>query len=92
MKLFARDVRYDVESFTWDDEERRHLRARLDVLYFHLSGLSRGDAGCVMDTFPIVRRHEESEFGGYRTRDMVLAYMNAGGRGCGDEGCGVKCM
>ena len=30
-----------------------------------------------MDTFPIVRRQNESEFGSYRTRDMVLAYMNA---------------
>ena len=30
-----------------------------------------------MDTFPIVRRQDESAFGSYRTRDMVLAYMNA---------------
>ena len=31
-----------------------------------------------MGTFPIVRRQDgESAFGSYRTRDMVLAYMNA---------------
>ena len=30
-----------------------------------------------METFPIVRRQDEAEFGIYRTREMVLAYMNA---------------
>ena len=63
-------------SFPWNDD-RRHLRARLDALYFHLYGLSRDDAGYVLDTFPIVRREDEKQFGHYRTRDMVLAYMNA---------------
>ena len=77
MRPFARDLGYDGEPFRWDDEERRHLRARLDALYFHLYGLGREDAGYVMDTFPIVRRQDESAFGSYRTRDMVLAYMNA---------------
>ena len=46
--------------FRWDEEERRHLRGRLDALYFHLYGLSREDAGYVLDTFPIVRRQDEA--------------------------------
>ena len=77
MRSFAQDLGYDGEPFPWDVEERRHLRARLDALYFHLYGLSREDAEYVMDTFPIVKRQDEAEFGKYRTRDMVLAYMNA---------------
>ena len=77
MRPFARDLGYDGEPFRWDVEERRHLRARLDALYFHLYGLSREDTGYVMETFPIVRRQDEAEFGCYRTREMVLAYMNA---------------
>ena len=77
MRPFAQDVGYDGEPFTWDDEERRHLRARLDALYFHLYGLNKEDAEYVMETFPIVRRHDNAAFGFYRTRDMVLAYMNA---------------
>ena len=77
MRPFARDLGCDGEPFRWDAEERRHLRARLDALYFHLYGLSREDAGYVLDTFPIVRRQDVSAFGHYRTRDMVLAYMNA---------------
>ena len=74
---FARDLGYDGPPFPWNDDERRHLRARLDALYFHLYGLSRDDAGYVLDTFPIVRREDEKAFGHYRTRDLILAYMNA---------------
>ncbi len=74
---FARDLGHDGPPFPWNDEERRHLRARLDALYFLLHGLSRKDAEYVLGTFPIVRRQNEAVFGRYRTRDMVLAYMSA---------------
>ena len=78
MAPFARDLGYDGDPFIWDEEERRHLRARLDALYFHLYGLSRDDAEYVLDdTFPIVRSQDEDACGTYRTRDMTLAYMNA---------------
>ena len=77
MTPFARDLGYDGPPFSWDEEERRHLRARLNALYFHLYCLSRDDAQYILDTFPIVRRNDEAAFGTYRTRDMTLAYMNA---------------
>ena len=65
MAPFARDLGYDGPPFRWDEEERRHLRARLDALYFHLYGLSREDADYVLGTFPIVRRQDEKEFVSY---------------------------
>jgi len=78
MEPFARDLGYGGDPFIWDEEERRHLRARLDALYFHLYGLDRADAAYVLDTFPIVRREDEAQFAGqYRTKDLILAYMNA---------------
>ncbi len=77
MAPFARDLGYGGPPFTWDEEERRHLRARLDALYFHLYGLDREDAEYVLGTFPIVSRQDEAAFGSYRTRDLVIAYMNA---------------
>ena len=77
MAPFAKDLGYIGPPFPWDDEERRHLRARLDALYFHLYGLSRDDADYILSTFPIVRREDEAKFGTYRTRDLILAYMNA---------------
>ena len=77
MEPFARDIGYGGPPFIWDEEERRHLRARLDALYFHLYGLDRDDAGYILDTFPIVRRHDEAQFDGrYRTKELILAYMN----------------
>ena len=78
MEPFARDLGYGGPPFIWDEEERRHLRARLDALYFHLYGLDRDDAGYILDTFPIVRRQDEAQFDGrYRTKELILAYMNA---------------
>ena len=77
MTSFARDLGYDGPPFVWDEEARRHLRARLDALYFHLYGLTKEDAEYVLDTFPIVRREDKAVFGRYRTRDLILAYMNA---------------
>ena len=74
---FARDLGCDGAPFPWDSEERRHLRARLDALYFHLYGLSREDAAYVLDTFPVIRRRDEAAFGRYRARDLILAYVNA---------------
>ena len=77
MAPFAKDMGYDGPPFTWDEEERRHLRARLDALYFHLYGISREDADYILSTFPIIKREDEKEFKTFRTRDLVLGYMNA---------------
>ena len=77
MAPFARDLGFDGPPFIWDEEERRHLRARLDALYFHLYGVSRDDADYILSTFPIVQREDEAEFGMYRTRSLILAYMSA---------------
>ena len=87
MVPFARDLGYDGPPFIWNEEERRHLRARLDALYFHLYGLTHADAAYILDTFPIVRRHDQAAFGHYRTKDMVLAYYNA--LAAGDTGTDV---
>ena len=77
MVPFACDLGHDGSPFPWDQEERRHLRARLDALHFHLYGITREDAAYVLDTFPIVRQEDEAAFGYYRTRELILAYMNA---------------
>lgn len=51
--------------------------ARLDALFMRLYGLGRDEAGYILDTFPIVRDADERAFGRYRTRELVLGYMNA---------------
>ena len=74
---FARDLGYDGAPFAWDENDRRHRLARLDALFFHLYGLSRDDAAYILDTFPIVREHDEKTHGRYFTKELILAYMNA---------------
>ena len=34
-------------------------------------------AAYILDTCPIVRRHDKAAFGHYRTKAMVFAYYNA---------------
>ena len=78
MAPFARDLGHHGPPFPWNEEQRRHLRARLDALYFHLYGLDRDDAAYILSTFPIIQRQDEAQFDGrYRTKDHILAYMNA---------------
>ena len=77
MAPFARDLNHHGPPFPWDPKQRRHLRARLDALYFHLYGIDRDDAAYILSTFPIIQRQDEQQFGHYRTKALILAYMNA---------------
>lgn len=80
---FAKDMGYVDEDgnvkppFTWDEERRFHLRCQLDALYFILYGLDTGEAAEILETFPIVKRQDEKRYGRYRTRDLIVAYINA---------------
>lgn len=82
---FARDMGYVDEAgtvkppFTWDEERRLVLRAKLDAVFFHLYGITdRDDIRYIYSTFPIVEREEKAAYGGkYRSCELCLAYMNA---------------
>jgi hypothetical protein len=82
---FARDMGYIdpktgevLPPFKWDEEERVHLRARLDALYFLLYGVTdRDDVRYILSTFPGVREDDEKKHGRYRTQELILAYMSA---------------
>lgn len=75
VRPFAHDLGYDGPPFTWEPERRFQLRCELDAAFFHLYGISADDADYILDTFPIVRRHDESAYGHYRTKDTILAHM-----------------
>lgn len=77
LRPFAHDLGYEGDPFVWDEEDRRHRMARLDALFFHLYGVNRDDADYILNTFPIVRERDERQFGRFRTRDLVLGYINA---------------
>ena len=78
MRPFARDMGCKGDPFKWDEEERAHLRARLDALYFILYGVGREDVTHIMSSaFATVKAREEKAHGRFRSRDLILAYMNA---------------
>jgi hypothetical protein len=74
---FARDLGYEGAPFSWDEEERLHLRCQLDALLFRLYDLDLETTDYALSTFSIVKEREEERLGRYRTRDLVLAYMRA---------------
>ena len=85
MAPFARDMGYVDEGgqvkppFTWNEERRLQLRAKLDAVFFNLYGLTnRDDIRYIYSTFPIVEREEMAAYGGvYRSCELCLAYMNS---------------
>ncbi len=72
LQPFAQDVGYNGAPFIWDEERRFVMRCELDALYFHLYHIAREDVDYIMDTFPIVRRKDESAYGEYRTKRVIL--------------------
>jgi hypothetical protein len=86
LEPFARDCGYSGPPFQWDEERRFRLRCELDAAFFHLYGIGRKDMEYIMETFPIVKRHDEKRWGEYRTKRVVgEAYdtLNTESPGCG---------
>ncbi|TYC22953.1 DNA methyltransferase [Micromonospora sp. MP36] len=73
MAPFARDLCDMGAPFRWDDERRAVIRAELDAFFLHLYGVCRNDADYIMETFPIVKRKDETKYGTYRTKELILA-------------------
>ena len=88
---FARDLGHVDDAgqvrppFPWDEERRLMLRAKLDALYFLLTGVvdpadpapGREDVAYIFSTFPIVEREQTARWGTHRSRDLTLAWINA---------------
>lgn len=72
LQEMAHDVGYDGPPFRWDPERRFLLRCELDAAFFHLYGIDRDDMDYIMDTFPIVKRKDEQQYGEYRTKRVIL--------------------
>lgn len=81
MLEFARDLGSSVIEL--DRESKSKIQAELDAYYAKLYGLSRGELefllepesikpGYPSETFSVLKRNEEKEFGEYRTQRLVL--------------------
>ena len=77
LQPFAQDCGDDGPPFIWDPQRRVQLRCEIDAAFFHLYGISHDDAAYILDTFPIIARAEEKEFGEYRSKRVILECYTA---------------
>jgi hypothetical protein len=79
MAPFALDMGFDGPPFTRNEDQGRHLRARLDALYFHLYGITdEADIRYILSTFPVVERKDRAAWGGvYLTAELIIWYFRA---------------
>jgi hypothetical protein len=81
---WAQDLSYSGEPFAFNPERRAVLRAELDAWYAKLYRLTRDELRYILDpadvmgegypseTFRVLKKNEEREFGEYRTQRLVL--------------------
>ena len=72
LELSAEDLGDSGPPVHWDTERRALLRADLDAGFLHVYGLNRVEAEHVLDSFNVVRKYEERDYGEYRTKSLVL--------------------
>lgn len=84
LAAWAQDLAYSGEPFAFNPTRRAVLRAELDAYYAKLYGLTRDELRYILDpanimgedypseTFRVLKKNEEREFGEYRTQRLVL--------------------
>lgn len=84
LQPWAQDFGFDGEPFAFNPDRRALIRAELDAWYARAYGLSREELRYILDpaavegpdypseTFRVLKKNEEREFGEYRTQRLVL--------------------
>jgi len=73
---FVDDANHVKPPFKWEEERRLKLRCELDAIYLLLYGVSREDADYILETFPVVKKRENQKYGEYRSRNLILKYLD----------------
>ena len=88
LKPYAEDLGDQGPPFHWEPERRAVLRADLDAAFLHVYGLDRNEAEHVIDSFNVVRKFEERDYGEYRTKRLVLEAYDRMSEAIGNGGTG----
>jgi len=83
LEPWAKSLGFDGRPFSFSTERRALLRAELDAYYAKLYGLGRDELRFILDpqsirpgypseTFSVLKRNEERDFGEYRTQRLVM--------------------
>lgn len=65
------------QPYEWNEMRRKNIQTELDAAFFILFGLSRDEVAYVLDTYPIIRSHDEAMYGEYLTKRLVLEAFDA---------------
>ena len=76
--------------FRWDPDRRALLRADIDAAFFHIYGVSRSEADHILESFGLVRKYEERDFGEFRTKRLVLEAYDRMAKAIANGGEGWK--
>ncbi|MBW6465441.1 MAG: Eco57I restriction-modification methylase domain-containing protein [Brevefilum sp.] len=66
-----------IPPYEFDATLRYQIISELDAVFGHLYNLTREEFAYILDTFPIVRRKDEAEYGEYRTKRVILEKFDA---------------
>ena len=72
LRPFAEHLGHDGPPFSWNEDRRILLKCEIDAALFHLYSMERDDVDYVMETFPIVKRDDERDYGEFRTKRVIL--------------------
>jgi hypothetical protein len=72
LRSYAQEMADNGPPFRWDPDRRAFLKADLDAAMLHVYSLTRVEVEHVLNSFPVVRRYEELDYGEYRTQRLVL--------------------
>ena len=63
---------YKKPPFPWDENRRFLLKCEIDAALFHLYDMEFEEVDYIMETFSIVKRNDERDFGEFRTKRVIL--------------------
>ena len=74
---FADDLGHDSGPFKWNPERRSLIQAEIDAALLHLYDLDKKQAEWILNSFTVLRKYEERDHGGFRTKQLVMAAYDA---------------
>ena len=72
MQDFVEHFDHENHPFTWHEDRRFQLKCEIDAALFRLYGMNHDETDYIMETFPIVKRDDERNFGEFRTKHVIL--------------------
>lgn len=72
MKALAEEYGYIEKPFSWNEDRRALLMAKLDAIYASLYNLSKENLKYILEQFPVLKKNEHNKYGEYRTKRLVL--------------------